>query len=650
MPFIWSDEPNTPPRNLPVPVADGEISFESKEVANTVNAHPIYEMGTLSWNSSATHPNEPDDPTGDFDIIYQLPSLNVKDIQATHLAAGNVTVLFGATINLANIGTATINTANIVNATIANGYMGVNPTANLQIATKQYVDALAANSIPQGGNLQLLIQAAGDLLVGVSDNTAARLPVSNTPHQVLMASSTSGNTGVTWAGPFGTTQNFRGLEIGTNWQGSLQNSQVKLVNVDEIIMDDGARITSGWAGLVADTSVSGAGGIDVGTVQPNTCYEVYAIRSSSNGAQALLLHQAKTYKVDAQYMTAVSPSKSLFFSYGVSQSVSINVAQRFIAQTNGIFRGMDFALQRTGTPAGNIWLTLETNDGTNNASGTVLTTSRKISAGRIGNTTTDIIRARFIFDTAANVVSGTPYWAVMHADYTQGNSQTNLNYIKVFGDAAAPATPYQLGMAKFFNANTNGWALANSLAAIDSAQGPMNFYFRTFIEANNTSVTMPTGYDQKCLVSYCSTNFRSFLREYHQRERKLSMAIIGHWLFYNRGSTSWQPIAECPGANNDLSISQISHPLHCGEYVPPIPCLVWIGYAVHLGATSVFTIGDLTCTNFAAPPAIAELEGGIGATSLATQEVVVGPIFMEYAALSSFDSSFSTMRIMGVEF
>ena len=140
MAFIWNPNPNPPARVLPQAVPPGEISFEQGEVANSVNSDPIYGTGVLSWNASTTHPNDSSDANGDYDIIYTLPTLNVKDIHVTHLEADNIFVRFTATINTANIGTATINTANIVNATIANGHMGVNPTANLQIATKEYVD------------------------------------------------------------------------------------------------------------------------------------------------------------------------------------------------------------------------------------------------------------------------------------------------------------------------------------------------------------------------------------------------------------------------------------------------------------------------------------------------------------------------------
>lgn len=652
MAFVWNDDPNsaTPPPIVPVPVGDGEMSFEQKEVANNVLVNTIYGAGTLLWNI-ATPPDAGDNGQfGDFDIVYALPTLNVKDIRVTHLEADNTTVYFNATINTANIGVATINTANIVNATIANGHMGVNPTANLQIATKEYVDALAANSAPQGGNLQLLIQAAGDLLVGVSDNTAERLPIGSTDRQVLIASSTSGNTGVRWAGPFGSARSHRGLTIGTNQDGILRNNQIVLVQCDEVVMDDGVRVTSGWNGLVADTAVSGAGGLDTGTVLPNTCYEVYAIRASTTGSQALLLHRAKDWHVDAQYAPTVGTNRNINFNYGPTQSVTINVAQRFVAQSNGPFVGIDLSLSRAGAPVGNVWVELQPNDITNNASGTILATSRKVSAGRIGNLAADIIRTRFIFDNSANVVAGNTYWAVTRTDYTRGDSQTNLNYLKIAGDAPSPGSPYQIGAAKFFNANTNGWAASNSAATIDGTQSSMNYYFRTFVEGNNSSIVMPTGYDEKCLISYCSTNFRSQLREYHQRVNKMSMSYHYSWNYLQNGGLSGGR-AEAPGANNPASVA-FSEPIHCGEFVPPVPCLLWVYKYTGLSGTAAVGMGNIACTEFPVQPLITEMDGSL-TTSIGSAHIkFIGPIFVEYGCHTNHSggSPFAALFVAGIEF
>lgn len=654
MPFVWNDKPNPPSVDLPVPVADGEISYEQAEVANNVNVHPIYGVGTLRWNI-ATPPDEGDNGLfGDFDIIYELPSLNVKDLHVTHLEAGNLTVGFTATINTANIGTATINTANIVNATLTNSVMGVHPSANLQIATKEYVDALAANSLPLGGNLQLLIQAAGDLLVGVSDNTAERLAV-GTEGQVLQVGGV-GNTGLRWGGPIGSSSTHRGLVIGTSMNGVLKNTQVILTQADEIIMNDGARINTGWNGLVASISsnveTSGVGYLDTGVVLPNTCYEVYAIRSSSNGAQGLLLHRAKDYRVDGTHYPSVSNYRSINNDAGTTRAVTVNVAQRFVVAYSGPFVGVDVTLSRIGTPIGNCWVTLEPNGPDNNTTGVVLSTSRKVEAARISNDITGAnqVRVRFPFDTTANVVSGNLYWVIIHADYPRSNTVAP-NYIRIHGDTASPSVPYAVGAAKFFSANTNGWAMSNSAATIDqdvSGVGPANLYFRTFVEANNTPVVMPTGYDQHCLLSYCSTTYVSILREYHQREYRMTMPLHYTWCYHNESTHA--PAADSV-ANNAVALTQSSEPVHASPFVPPVPCLLWVYKYTALSGTAMVSIGNYTATNYITQLPL-ETEGGIQATIASSQWGIMGPILAEYSGHTTIAGGGPTasLYVAGIEF
>jgi len=579
MAFIWDTNPNriTPPPILPVPVGDGEMSYEAKEVANSVNVDPIYGVGTLLWNIAT--PDADGDSDGDFDIIYQLPSLNVKDIHVTHLEADNVTVYFNATINTANIGTVTINTANIVNATIANGLMGMNPTANLQIATKEYVDALAANSVPLGGNLQLLIQSAGDLLVGVSDNTAERLPIGTTDGMVLVAGG-SGNTGVYWkerriGGSGVGNGSFRGLSMGTSTRSFLeQNSTVEIISVDAITMDDRSIISTGWAGLTANIrsniATSGVGFLDTGVVQDNTIYEVWAIRSSSNGAQGLLLHQAKDRKPDVNNHVLggiYTTTRSVRYVSGFNSMNCINISQSFTPTKNGPLVGVEMMVTKTGTINGNCWITLEANNAQGNASGIPLATSRYKNANNLSNISMVASRTRFIFDTTANVVAGTPYHVVYHGDYPIAGSQTNeQGYTKVSGWTSGTASP---GQGKNFNANTGGWAIANSAQVGDIPLGPCDFWLRTYVETNNTPIIMPTGYDQKCLLSYISTTLNragvsnTNIRRYTQFQRTMTMSWHEDWnlplgIRPAEGGTFWS----------------YSCPVICQDFFPPISPLI----------------------------------------------------------------------------
>lgn len=643
MPFVWTTNPNLPPVTPAPVIGPTEVSTEVGLVANTVNVSPIF--GQLSYNTNNIG----------YDVTYVLPTLNVKDLHVDHLESNNVHVNFNATINTANIGAASINTANILTATIANGRMGTNPTSNLQIATKEYVDLLAANSVPLGGNLQLLIQAAGDLLVGVSDNTAERLPI-GTDSQVL-ATGGVGNTGVHWSGPFGSTTSHKGLSIGTNWSGAFKNTEVTLISVDEIVMDDGTRVPSGWSGLKANirsnVETSGVGYLDTGVVQPNTCYEVYAIRSSSNGAQGLLLHRAKDYSVDVHYAPTASSPRSINFNNGLNQSVCLNVAQRFVAHQSGPFVGIDLVIGRQGFPRGNVWVTLEDNLANNNASGIILATSRKFPANIMGDLVSTPPRVRFPFDVSANVVQGNVYWAVIRTDYTQGNIQTNLHNLKVYGDSSTPTIPYADGPAKFFNANTNGWALCNSAASVDGQSGglgPSNLYHRTFIEANSSAVTMPTGYDQKCLLSYCSTTKTSTLREYHQRGYRMSMSFHYTWNYINRGGLQASQGTDLSTANNTAAGIQASEAVNMGAFVPPVPCFVWIYHYSGLAGSAIVGGGGFNCLNLPVQ-LFRELDGGYTVLNNGGSMNVFGPFLCEFAATYTMSGgTFSNLYVAAIEF
>ena len=643
MAFVWTNNPNLPIIAPPVVIGPIEVSTEVNVVANTVNVSPL--LCTVSYN---TH-------NIGYDVICVLPSLNVKDLHVTHLEADNVTVFFKATINTANIGASTINTANIVNATIANGRMGVNPTANLQIATKGYVDSLIANSSPTGGNLQLLIIASGDLLVGVSDNTAERLPIGS-EKQVLMAGSTSGNTGIHWVGPIGSSSSHRGLTLGTHWSGNLMNTTIVLATVDEIVMDDGERVATGWNGLTAkitsNVSISGVGYLDTGVVQPNSAYELYAIRNSSNGAQGLLLHRTKDTQVDTHYSPVSSTTQRFLRANNPGGSNCTSIAARFSAHSNGPIVGVDLQLSRTGSPVGNVWVTIQTNAANNNVSGTILCTSRKFSAGWIGAANGDLPRIRFPFDVSSNVVNGTVYWAVLEGDYAI-STYPRQDYVSAIGDTAASGSPYVDGPSKFFNVTTNGWALANSTQVSDAQQaltGPSNLYLRTFVEANDSAVVMPSGYDQRALISYCSTTKLSFLREYHQRGYKMSMAQHYTWCYDNNGG-------QIAASGNDLSTANNSKTIafpdvrHMGVFVPPVPCFVWLYRYSGLSTSAMLAVGSLTATNL--PVQIfSEQHNTLSLTNAATGFPVYGPFMVEFNAhmTHSGGPTFGQQEIAAIEF
>jgi hypothetical protein len=378
--------------------------------------------------------------------------------------------------------------------------------------------------------------------------------------------------------------------------------------------------------LIADINASGAGGIDVGTVQPNTCYEVYAIRGSTSGNQALMLHRALDRRVDVHHPATMVSFRDVQTLESATLANVVNVAQSFQANKTGPFTGIDFSIQRVGNPVGNVWVTLETDNGAGNTTGNILATSRVFDT--IRGDAAVAARMRFPFDVTANVTAGNTYWAVIHADYPVAilSPPTNPDYLKVGGDNALA---YANGAAKFFNAKTNGWALANSSQTADLPSGPSNFYFRTFIEANSTSVVMPTGYDQKCLVSYCSTTTVTTLRFYDQRERTMSMPFHYTW---GLAGQSLGSVSSGYGANNSLILGT-TEVINCGEFVPPVPIvLVTLYLNSGLSGTTIQSFGQLECTDLPTQQALEAVSAlscnGESSATITT----VGPIPVEHGA------------------
>ena len=284
MAFTWNPIPNPPARVLPTPVPPGEVSYEVKLVANTVDYG-----GEVRYNST----------NHSYDVIYEFPSLNIGDgvFRNGVFETANIS---NATINVATINTASINTATITNATIQYGYTTGNPTSNMGIATKFYVDNVIASISGGTGpdNTANLFVSTGDLLVGFAPNTAHRLPV-GTDGQALTANAAS-PLKQSWVNISG-SQRVMGLTMGTHVHPTNKLTQVHLKRADGIIMQDGEYVT-GWSNLIADITTTGAGGLDSNSSRAaNTWYEVYAIRNSSTGAKALLLDRTLNRVQDANW-------------------------------------------------------------------------------------------------------------------------------------------------------------------------------------------------------------------------------------------------------------------------------------------------------------------------------------------------------------
>lgn len=538
MAFIWNTQPNPPSTDLPIPVPPGELTYEQRVVANLVNAG-----GTLSYNT----------PNVGFDILYQLPTANVSVANFTNATFDNITV------NTANITTATINvaniqTANILNANIRYGYVGSDPTSNLGIASKHYADAAAANVPTGGSDLQNIIDAKGDLLVGTGFHTATRLP-KGSDGQILMASAVS-NTGLKWISVTG-QELFYDLLIQTHYDLSSNDHQVILRSASQIIMNDGTR-TSAWGATTADIEVSGAGGLDTGSEQNSRWYEVHAIRKSGDGSRSLLLHLAQNTLQDQSLTTTTDVGVTL---KRVTGGTATMISQSFIPALSGPLTSVELEISKTGSPTGLVWVTIEA-DNAGFPSGTPLATSRAMNVARLP---TDKARMRFVFDTNTSISVSNTYHIVYQSNYTTSDA----NYTTIWG---LIASGYVNGSANEFRV---AWFTSSGLG------GAADLWFKTFVKVVPVSaVVMPSGYDQRCLLSYVYNNSSGKFKQYHQKNRTMVMGMSLDWRCFS-------------------SVTGLIEAVDLGPFMPPVDASVYFTHLLNPGGPRNINnpIGGIACTD-----------------------------------------------------
>lgn len=291
----------------------------------------------------------------------------------------------------------------------------------------------------------------------------------------------------------GLKQNFRGLQLRTHPDVDKAASQVLLVRADEIVMQDGASIPT-WANLVADLTVSGAGGLDTGTEGASRWYELYAIRKSSDGTKNLLWHRALNNGSDAAFTTASDAGRAL---RRATSTATDKLAQGLQFANAKPVPYVDVQLVRAGSVVGNVWFTLES-DSSGSPSGTVLATTDKLD-GSLISTSNQIIR--FIFRTPATVATTTQYHLVLQGDYTRSDT-VNISWRGV------AAGGYANGSAKEYNGSA--WS---------AASGVGDFYFNAYTEQNNTALTLPSGYDQYAKIGAAYNDSGSNLKGFLQHGR-----------------------------------------------------------------------------------------------------------------------------------
>lgn len=176
-------------------------------------------------------------------------------------------------------------------------------------------------------------------------------------------------------------QDFRGLTLQTHPDSDEAASKVQLIHADAIVMNDGEEIAS-WDDLVADITASGIGGLDTGTEQASTWYEIYAAYNGTS--KGLFLHRAKDYNLDEEYSAGEDATQGLRSAVDNS---TIRISQGFQTTLAGPVEFVDVKLIKTGSPTGNYWFTIEANNG-GVPSNTPLATSDYYDASRLTTTAT----------------------------------------------------------------------------------------------------------------------------------------------------------------------------------------------------------------------------------------------------------------------
>ena len=541
--------------------------------------------------------------TGTFGILNaSFANITSANIITVNIAQANILQMTDTTITRVNATSANITTIT------SNTLMSFSPSANLHIATKEYVDTgggVASNLVNK-----LTFAAKGDIILGTGANTYAALNTGTNGQVIVVDTQTT--TGMRYSGRI--SQSFRGLVMCTSMSNRAANAngfgaQLTVYGLDEAVMDDGEVVT-GWT-LPATIDISSNGAVnllDTGVVVANTYYEVYAIRKRSDGTKGFLIHRALDRRPDQ------NTTNALFFPIqaGVAAGLGVNstvafanskIAQSFTPNVAGPLTSIEVRAFRTGAPTGNIWLTLHANTA-GDPNVTALASSRRMDAARVPLTTP--ANLRFIFDTTANVALANSYFWVFNSDHG-ANATAFVNVAYSLANTALNANGVNEGVPKGFN--NVSWA--------DLRVSVGTFIYKTYVEANSTAVTMPTGYDQKCLISYAATDANSYIKEYHQKDRTITVYPSVQWSNFILQIANPEVV--------DFSITAT---------IPPVPCVV--SFLVMGTSLNILGIGRLYALNMVSTVS-ATVDAPSGSTfavlSFGTTVAPSPPIWIEHQAV-----------------
>src|SRR6187549_2812173 len=123
-----------------------------------------------------------------------------------------------------------------------------------------------------------------------------------------------------------------GVQLQTHGDSDLASSQVELLDVESIVMNDGTELRNDngeWSGKVADITVSGAGGLDTGSEASFTWYEIHAIAKEDN-TRNLILHASKVWDVETNSTAGEDASQGIRSAVDNS---TVKVSQGFITNS-----------------------------------------------------------------------------------------------------------------------------------------------------------------------------------------------------------------------------------------------------------------------------------------------------------------------------
>jgi hypothetical protein len=362
----------------------------------------------------------------------------------------------------------------------------------------------------------------------------------------LAAAGTSGNvltsTGSAWAssavaaGAAGLEQTFRGLNLRTDTGVALGLTTVVINGLTQWVTDDGTLVDEATAisNPTALITGAGAGGLDTGAEAASTWYEIYRIRKSSDGTLNTMFHRAKDYFLDESFLTNTG---SLTLRGGTSGTKR---GQSFDTDVTGLVEFADVYISREASPTGSMWAELYATSG-GLPTGSVLATSDSHDVSVLSTTLAWI---RFPFRTPVSLTAGTMYALVLAGDF----AISATNFARWGRDSAAG---YGAGTRLNFDGST--WT--------SEAQ---DLNFKIYVTQNDTALTYPTGYDQKCLIGYAYNDSSSHLVGFIAKDRNVRRMVRG-------AATVSATIATL----HDVS-----------AYVPPVQ--VSVDYKVYNGTASDF--------------------------------------------------------------